>query len=244
MLLDADIELDPGLIVSLRKKMQKDNIQFISLMVRLRMNSFWERLLMPAFVYFFKLLYPFRVSNSKSRFVAAAAGGCILMETKVLSEIGGFQAIKQALIDDCALAREVKSKGFRTWIGLTRSAHSFRAYSSLSTIWKMVERTAFTQLHYSWTLLLFLTALMLTAFCAPVIYVAFWPLSEAYPGLLALGAMVVSYIPTLRFYKIPKWWAITLPFTGFLYLCMTWSSAIMYARGERSYWKGRSYRKL
>ena len=158
LLIDADIELRPGIVGGLRQKLKENHLHFISLMAQLRMASFWERLLMPAFVYFFKMLYPFRLSNSSFTRVAAAAGGCILLETRLIEEIGGFEAIRQELIDDCALARRVKSLGYRTWMGLTHSVHSLRSYENLAGIWNMVTRTAFCQLRYSAMLLGGITA--------------------------------------------------------------------------------------
>ena len=169
LLLDADVELLPGILPALRAKLRQDGRHLVSLLVSLRMDNLWERFLMPAFVYFFKLLYPFRLSNSPAiPFVACAAGGCILLEARVLREIGGFAAIRDALIDDCALAGRVKKHGFRTWIGLTHSARSLRPYPSLQSIWDMVARTAFTQLRYSPALLVLCTVVMLCAFAAPV----------------------------------------------------------------------------
>jgi hopene-associated glycosyltransferase HpnB len=167
LLLDADIELRPGILALLRKKMAEDNLQFISLMADLRMVGFWERLLLPAFVYFFRLLYPFHLANSSSSRVAAAAGGCILMETRLIDEMGGFQALRGELIDDCALAKRVKSLGYRIWIGLTHSARSLRPYDRLGALWNMVARTAYAQLAYSPLLLFFCTAMMIIAFGLP-----------------------------------------------------------------------------
>ena len=137
LLLDADIELKPGIVGSLREHMQQYEVAFISLMAAPMMSNFWEKLLMPAFVYFFKLLYPFYLSNSGKSKVAAAAGGCILMQSRLLDEIGGFAAIKNELIDDCSLAKRIKSKGHKTWIRLTHSACSIRPYGNLgrSGIW-------------------------------------------------------------------------------------------------------------
>ncbi|MFI4923183.1 MAG: glycosyltransferase, partial [Burkholderiales bacterium] len=154
LLMDADIELKPGIVGCLREYMRRHEVAFISLMAAPMMSNFWEKLLMPAFIYFFKLLYPFYLSNSGKSKVAAAAGGCILMQSRLLDEIGGFAAIKDELIDDCSLARRIKSKGHKTWIGLTHSACSIRPYLQLRQIWNMVTRTAFTQLHYSIGLLL------------------------------------------------------------------------------------------
>jgi hypothetical protein len=129
--------------------MTRGGAQLVSLMAEPHLRSFWERLLLPAFVYFFKLLYPFRLANSNARLVAAAAGGCVLLDRCVLEQIGGFGTLRGALIDDCTLARLAKASGFRTWIGLTRAARSQRASADLGSIWDMVARTAFTQLRYS-----------------------------------------------------------------------------------------------
>ncbi|MEE9301758.1 MAG: glycosyltransferase [Alphaproteobacteria bacterium] len=244
LLLDADIELAPGLIATLRAKMKDEDLGLISLMARLRMANFWEALLMPAFVYFFKLLYPFHIANSKSSIVAAAAGGCILIETRALDAIGGFGAVRDAIIDDCALARAVKKKGYRTWIGLSRSVVSLRRYTKLGTIWNMVARSAYTQLRYS-PLLLFICTLALAAGCwLPPVGLA------VFPGPLAkivsagaIAAMVLGYLPTLRYYGLSPAFALAMPVIGSLFLAMTWTSALRYWRGERSQWKGRSYRR-
>lgn len=244
LLIDADIKLQPGILVALEKTMKQNGLRFISLMAEMRMASFWEKLLMPAFVYFFKLIYPFQLSNSSSSRVAAAAGGCILLETRLLREIGGFQALRGELIDDCALARKIKSMGHKTWIGLTHSVQSLRAYNDLSAIWDMVARTAFTQLHYSWFLLILCTIIMVMAFCVPVVGLLFPGAAAKFLAIAGLGAMMLSYLPTLKFYGISKRWALALPLIGMLYLAMTWASAIRYWLGEGSHWKGRVYAKL
>jgi len=241
MLLDADIELKPGLIATLREQMQKHNVSFISLMAVPTMGNFWEKLLLPAFVYFFRLLYPYRLSNSVNRRVAAAAGGCILMQSRLLDEIGGFAAIKDELIDDCSLARRIKSKGHKTWIGLTHSVCSIRPYQQLRQIWNMVTRTAFTQLHYSIGLLLACTVFMVFAFGMPVAGLFFATSAAQYLALAACMAMALSYFPTLKFYGRSVIWVLGLPLIGMLYLAMTWNSALRYFRGERARWKDRSY---
>jgi hopene-associated glycosyltransferase HpnB len=212
-----------------------------SLMAALPMEGFWERLLLPAFVYFFKLIYPFRLANSTSNRVAAAAGGCILLDARALDAIGGFACLRDAIIDDCTLARRVKDAGFRTWIGLTRSVTSHRRYHGLGDIWRMVARTAFTQLRYSWLLLGLCTLLMMVCFLSPVV-ISLVP--EISTRVIALGAwflMWIAYVPTLRFYDLPSPWGLLLPFTGLLFLAMTWDSARRYLRGERSAWRGRHY---
>ena len=154
LLLDADIKLVPGLVKSLKEKQASEDLQFVSLMAELRFGSFWEKLLMPAFIYFFKMIYPFALANKPDSRMAAAAGGCILVKTEVLRRIGGMAAIKDAVIDDCTLARKVKSDGYKTWIGLTHGVLSQRPYVTLAEIWEMVARTAYTQLGYSVILLM------------------------------------------------------------------------------------------
>ncbi len=242
LLLDADIELQPGIIGELRRAMKAKNVAMISLMAVLRMQTFWERLLMPAFVYFFKLLYPFHLSNSLSSKVAAAAGGCILLETRLLEEIGGFSALRGELIDDCALARRVKSLGNKTWMGLSHSVKSLRPYDGLGAIWNTVARTGFTQLHYSSLLLILCTAVMVVSFLVPVIGL-FLPTAMATILCgVALSGMIISYLPTLTFYQMSRWWALAMPLIGTLYLAMTWTSAIRYWLGKGSQWKGRAYK--
>jgi hopene-associated glycosyltransferase HpnB len=241
LLIDADIELRPGIVHGLRRKSKEDDLHFVSLMAQMRMVSFWERLLMPAFVYFFKMLYPFRLSNSRFAGVAAAAGGCILSETRVIEEIGGFKTICSELIDDCALAKRVKSLGYKTWIGLTHSVHSLRSNEDLAGIWNMVARTAFCQLRYSAVYLAGTTAMMVAVFWLPVAGLFFPAASAKILSFCALAAMIVSYLPTLKFYGQSRGWALVLPLVATLYLAMTWSSAIRFWVGTGSRWKGRFY---
>jgi hopene-associated glycosyltransferase HpnB/hopanoid biosynthesis associated membrane protein HpnM len=241
LLMDADIELKPGIVGCLREHMQRHEIAFISLMAVPMMSNFWEKLLMPAFVYFFKLLYPFYLSNSDKSKVAAAAGGCILMQSRLLDEIGGFAAIKDELIDDCSLAKRIKSKGHKKWIGLTHSVCSIRPYQQLRQIWNMVTRTAFTQLRYSIGLLLACTVLMAFAFGMPVAGLFFAASTTQYLALTACMAMALSYFPTLKFYGRSPLWVLSLPLIGMIYLAMTWNSALRYFRGERARWKDRNY---
>jgi hopene-associated glycosyltransferase HpnB len=243
LLLDADIRLEPGIVGVLQRRLEEDSLHLISLTAQARMVSFWERLLMPAFVYFFKMLYPFHLSNSGFTGVAAAAGGCILLETRVIEEIGGFGAIRNELIDDCALAKRVKSLGCKTWIGLTHSVHSLRSYEKLADIWSMVARTGFCQLHYSTILLAGTTAIMLMAFWLPVAGLFFPAAVAKIVSAGALGASILSYLPTLKFYGLPKRWALALPLIGTLFLGMTWSSAFRFWFGEGSTWKGRFYKE-
>lgn len=241
LLLDADIELQAGTLSTLLNKLESDNLDMVSLMAFLRMHSFWELLLMPAFIYFFKLLYPFALANSRSGLVAAAAGGCILIKTSRLNEIGGFAAIKDELIDDCSLAKQVKQAGGRSWIGLSHSAISHRHYDTLQSIWDMVARTAYTQLHYSVGLLFACTLLMILAFVVPLFSIFVMDLPGVLIPLMTYLLMMVSYLPVLSYYGRNPLWACTLPVAGTLYLCMTWSSAMRHWRGTGAIWKNRAY---
>jgi hopene-associated glycosyltransferase HpnB len=241
LLLDADIELLPGTLPALRAKLGAERRQMVSLMAFLRMESFWERLLMPAFIYFFKLLYPFHLSNTGSRLTAAAAGGCILIENRALATAGGFAAIRDALIDDCSLARRIRDGGGSTWTGLTHSARSHRRYENLGVIWDMVARTAYTQLHYSLALLALCTLLMAAAFILPVAALFLHDAAAASLGITSLILMWISYLPTLKYYKMNPAWAVAMPVIATLYLLMTWSSALRHWQGRSAVWKDRVY---
>jgi hopene-associated glycosyltransferase HpnB len=243
LLLDADIELDRGVITALRDRAYRQSVSFISLMATPSMSSGWEKLLMPTFVYFFKVLYPFGQVNIPSTKIAAAAGGCILVETRLLHEIGGFESIKSAVIDDCALARRVKSQRPNIWLGLTHSVRSVRCYQRLEEIWDMVARTAFAQLHYSVGLLILCTLAMLLVYQVPIAMVVSSDGSARYFALASLTTMFLTYIPILRFYNRSWAWALGLPLVAALFLAMTWTSAIRYWRGERTRWKGRIYQR-
>jgi hopene-associated glycosyltransferase HpnB len=241
LLLDADILLSSGTLTALVQKQQSHDLKLVSVMAFLRMSSFWEKLLMPAFIYFFKLLYPFRLSNSPEWPVAAAAGGCVLIQKSVLDSIGGFNAIRHTLIDDCSLAKKIKDQGHQIWIGLTHSAISIRTYNTLGTIWNMVARTAYTQLRNSLILLCFCTLIMSLAFILPLAGLCFTGIIPKIIAFLTLLLMFVSYLPILRYYSLPVYWCLCLPFVGVLFLLMTWTSAIRYYVGDGANWKGRNY---
>ena len=240
LLLDADIALRPGMIRALLARKEESGAALVSVMAALRMEGGWERLLLPAFIFFFRLLYPFHLANGPGRLVAASAGGCVLVETRALAAIGGFGAIRGALIDDCALARALKDAGYRTWIGSSLGAASHRAYPTLGTVWRMVARTAYTQLRYSPALLLLCTLLMALMFWAPVAGLA-GPLAAQ----IAAGRRPRRHgrllLPTVRYYRLAPGWALTMPLIGTLFLAMTWHSALRHWGGRRSEWKGRVY---
>ena len=241
LLLDADIELKSGMLAALRAKLVHEELDLVSIMAQLRMETFWERMLVPAFVYFFKLLYPFRLGNDPRTRVGVAAGGCIFLRCAALRKIGGFEPLRMAIIDDCSLAKRVKDSGGRVWTGLSHSVRSHRPYVQLSDFWKMVARTAFTQLRYSTWLLLATTFLMFFTFWIPLIGLFVLPAPLKAIAAIGLIAMMISYLPTLRYYGRSVFWAPALPIIGGLYLLMTSSSALRCWRGKRSEWKGRVY---
>lgn len=244
LLLDADIRLAPGTMATLVNKLDNEQLAMVSLMASLRMQGFWEKMLMPAFIFFFKLLYPFQLSNAESGHIAAAAGGCILVRRKVLVDAGAFASLRHFLIDDCALARRIKNNGGRIWTGLTHSVQSLRRYDKLQTISAMVTRSAFTQLGHSWLMLLLCTVLMIPAFAFPIVPF-FAPYNwTAMLILVTLAIMFSCYLPVLKYYSLHPLWACTLPVTGLLYLYMTWLSAGQYLLGKGSRWKDRHYSTL
>ena len=245
LLLDADIELAPRTVPALLALARQRDATLVSLMAELNCETFWERLLTPAFVFFFKLLYPFAWSNDARKATAAAAGGCMLVRTDALQQIGGFAAIRGALIDDCTLAAALKRHRPPIWLGMTRSARSLREYAALADFWSMVSRSAFTQLRYSTALLLVATVLMLLTLLAPVAGVAAGVVAGE-PRLLLAGAaawaaLAAAYWPVVSFYRLPAAWAATLPVAAALFLAMTWTSALDFWRGKGATWKTRDY---
>lgn len=244
LLLDADIELGDGILAALRAEIERRDAVLVSIMAELHCASLVERLLAPPFVFFFKLLYPFALANDPGSRVAAAAGGCMLLRTAALRDIGGFAGVRGALIDDCTLAAALKRRG-RIWLGLSRAVRSHRAYGFVD-FWRMVRRSAYTQLRYSPVLLAATTLAMLVFFGVPVAapLAALAGLAPGVAGWLGLAALVgaaLAYLPVVRFYGLPARWAATLPAAAALFLAMTWDSALHYWRGTRATWKNRDY---
>ena len=246
LLTDADIVHDPASIRRLAAKAEEDGLDVVSLMALLRCENFWERFLVPAFIFFFQKLYPFPWVNDPSRPVAAAAGGCMLVRRSALLDAGGVDAIRDRLIDDCALAANIKKRG-PIWLGLTEQVRSLRRYDSLAGIWRMVERTAFEQLGNSPLPLIGAVLGMGTAYLVPALAGAGilgggWMVMAA--GLITwLGLAGAAYAPTLKLYGLSFGWILALPVAALLFTLMTLSSAIRYWRGGGSTWKGRSYGK-
>jgi hopene-associated glycosyltransferase HpnB len=251
LLTDADILHDSDNLKQLATKAEQEHLDLVSLMVLLRCKSVWEKLLIPAFVFFFQKLYPFPWVNQPQHPMAAAAGGCVLVRRDALMAVGGIEVIRKALIDDCALGaairgnRKANGQTGRIWLGLTTSTVSLRAYPSLQSIWEMVARTAFTQLGYSFVLLLLsLVGMMLLYALPPAGLLLGWATGKwaiAIPSGLAWALMTIAYWPTIRLYKLAPLWALTLPFVGILYTLMTLDSAVRHIQGRGGAWKGRVY---
>ena len=236
---DADIVYGPDALKGLVARAQSGGYVLTSLMVKLRCVTLAERIFIPAFVFFFQMLYPFAWANDPRRATAAAAGGCMLVRREVLREAGGMAAIRSALIDDCALAKKLKANG-PIWIGLTERVSSIRAYPALEDIRRMVSRTAYAQLNYS-PLLLAGTVLGLTiTYVAPVLLTAFAGGTARLLGIIAWLAMALAFQPTLRFYRVSMLWGLALPAIAAIYMAFTLDSAYQHARGRGGMWKGRA----
>jgi len=237
---DADIVHAPDTLRRLVSRAEEQKLDITSLMVLLQAKSFAERLLMPAFLYFFLKLYPPRwIANPKSR-TAGAAGGCILLRRTALERIGGLAAIRSEVIDDCALASAVKKTGGAIWMGLTRKSVSLRSYDSFAEIRDLIARTAFTQLGYSGALLIGTLAGMLLTYVSPVVLTfsgqaMVWRLS-----LTAWALMAFTFLTTVRFYGLSPLWAPLLPVAAVFYSYATWLSAVRCWLGRGGQWKGRA----
>jgi hopene-associated glycosyltransferase HpnB len=236
---DADIHHDADAVAAMVARAQTDQFDLVSCMVELRALTLAEKLLVPAFVFFFFMLYPPAWIASPRARTAGAAGGCMLMRPRALAAMGGLATIRAALIDDCALARAAKNSGARIWLGLTRRSHSTRPYGSFGAVGSMISRTAFNQLRHSYLLLgATLAGLCLTYVVPPVL------LLSGKPMPIALGAggwllMSIAYWPIVRFYRLPAPWALTLPAVAVFYAAATAHSAVQYALHRGGQWKGR-----
>jgi len=237
LLTDADIIHEPGNLEGLVRRAESNNLDLVSYMVKLRCESLAERLLIPAFVFFFFKLYPPAWVARPDRRTAAAAGGCMLIRAEVWTRIGGVAAIRDQLIDDCALARAVKSDG-RIWLGPTSTASSVRSYQSWGEIGRMISRTAFTQLQHSTLLLLGACAGMAITYLAPPVLLFFGSWAAAF-GAAACLLLSIAYWPTLRSYRLSPLWALLLPLAAMFYLGATVLSAVHYWQGRGGFWKGR-----
>lgn len=241
LLLDADIRIAPGLLPGLARKLDA-GCALASVCAEPCWDGAAARWLLPAFVYFFKLLYPFALANRSGSRIAAAAGGVILLERSALQDAGGFGAWRGALIDDCTLAVRVKRTGRRCWIGLTHGAQSLHR-ESLGDIVHMIARCAFVQLRESLLLTAATSALLVLVFWVPVAALAAAPNPARAVGLLACLAMLAAYLPTLMYYRRNPLAALLLPLAATVFMLAMWYSAWRGVAGTRSVWKGRRYRR-
>ncbi len=236
---DADIIYDRYAVTRLVSQAQANGLVLNSLMVALRCETFAERAFVPAFIFFFQMLNPFAWVNNRGRAIAAAAGGCMLVRRDALVAAGGIEAIRGALIDDCALARRLKPQG-PIRLSLTQRVHSIRGYATVQDIRRMVARSAYAQLRYSPLLLAATVAGMALVYLAPVLLTLFGHGSAQALGLLAWALMTVAFLPILRFYRLSPLWGPFLPLIAFAYMAFTVDSAYQYARKRGGLWKGRA----
>jgi hopene-associated glycosyltransferase HpnB len=236
---DADITHAPDNLRQLVARAQEGNKVLVSLMARLSCKSLAEHFLIPAFVFFFDMLFPFGAVNNPNNPVAAAAGGCMLARREALERAGGLAAIRHNIIDDCALGRAMKKQG-PIWLGLTDRATSLRPYEHVSDIQHMVTRTAYAQLGYSPLILAGTLLGLAMVYLAPVMTALFaWGISQM-AGWLAWIIMALMYQPMLRFYRLSPLWGVALPLVGIFYAVFTVQSAIQHWSGRGGMWKGRA----
>jgi hopene-associated glycosyltransferase HpnB len=241
LLTDADIVHPPGNVAGLVARARSGGYDLVSYMVRLRCETFAEQALIPAFVFFFFMLYPPTwILNPQNR-SAGAAGGCMLIRRDALERIGGIERIRGEVIDDCALAGAVKTSGGKIWLGLSGNTHSLRAYRTFGEVGRMISRTAFTQLGYSTWLLTGTVAGLVVTYVVPPGLTLFAPAGAARAmGAAAWIVMTACYWPALRYYGLPWFWTPLLPAISLFYLCATVWSAIAYWIGRGGMWKGRA----
>ncbi|MFI9469340.1 glycosyltransferase [Streptomyces sp. NPDC052492] len=245
LLTDADIAHAPDSLRRLVAAARTGGFDIVSQMARLRVESLWERLVVPAFVYFFAQLYPFRRIAGPGSRTAAAAGGCVLLRAEAAERARIPDAVRHAVIDDVAVARAVKRSGGRVWLGLADGVDSVRPYPRLADLWRMVSRSAYAQLRHNPALLAGTVAGLAVVYLVPPVAVAAGAVAGNAPcALLGAAAWLVmagTYVPMLRYYRQPLWLAPLLPVTAFLYLLMTVDSAVQHRRGRGAAWKGRTY---
>jgi hopene-associated glycosyltransferase HpnB len=237
---DADITHDPRHLSTLVTRLATPHTDMVSEMVRLNCTTLAEHALIPAFVYFFQMLYPFARVNDPLSATAAAAGGTVLIRREALARIGGIERIKSALIDDVALAREVKKFG-PIYLGHSGLATSIRPYPAFADVFRMVSRSAFTQLNHSAILLVFTVLGMILVFVVPAYATIFGHGWVFCAGLAAYALAAINFLPTASRYRVSKLWALALPLIALFYLAATVSSALDHWRGSGASWKNRSY---
>jgi hopene-associated glycosyltransferase HpnB len=241
LLTDADIVHPPTSIAGLAARARAGEYDLVSHMVRLRCETAAEQALIPAFVFFFFQLYPPAWIAAPNNSTAGAAGGCILIRRDALGRIGGIERIRSEVIDDCALAREVKRSRGRIWLGLSGDTLSIRSYRTFGEIGRMIARTAFTQLRYSTWILAGAVASLVLTYLVPPTLTLFAPDASARAMAAAAWLLMTGlYLQTVRYYRLPWFWAPLLPAVATFYLAATLWSAISYRTGRGGMWKGRA----
>jgi len=235
---DADIVYEPDVLGRLVSQSLDQGLTLSSLMAKLRCESLPERALIPAFIFFFQMLYPFSWVSDRRRKTAAAAGGCMLVRRDALRAAGGIEAIRGAIIDDCALARVLKKQG-PIRLALSERVASIRPYSTFGEIRRMVVRSAYAQLEYSPLLLAVAVAVLILVYVVPVLATIFGHGAIQIFGLLAWVTMAIVYLPTLGFYRLTPFWGPALPAIALVYTAFTLESAYQSLRGRGGLWKGR-----
>lgn len=239
LLVDADVLHGPETVADLGTIALQGPYDLVSFMVKLHCESFAEKLLIPAFVYFFFMLYPPAWIRNSRHSTAGAAGGCMLVRTETLQSAGGLQSIRGAVIDDCSLARLLKQHGGRLWIGLTNQSQSLRRYDTFSQIERMISRTAFNQLKHSSLLLLGTVVGMVITYLAPLLLLFTRSRLTIFMGAATWAVMTATYSSMVRYYRLNAAWTLTLPMAALFYLGATLHSALNYWAGRGGNWKGR-----
>lgn len=239
LLTDADIVHAPDNIQHLIAHTESGNYDLVSLMVKLHCQSFAERALIPAFVFFFLMLYPPSWIANSRRKVAGAAGGCILIRPDALRKAGGIAAIRHEIIDDCALAARVKRSGGRVWLGLAPDTHSVRPYTSFAAIGRMISRAAFNQLQHSTLLLLVVILGLAITYLAPPALLLSHHVVPVLLGAATWLLMAMCFWPTVKLYGLNPLWTMLLPAIALFYMGATVHSAFKFWTGKGGEWKGR-----
>ena len=243
LFLDSDIILKKDIITQAVDFLCQKKLIMVSLMAKLNCSSSWEKLLIPAFIYFFQKIYPFSKVNDPNNSLAAAAGGFILCRSEIFSKENLYNQIKDKIIDDCNIAKKIKEKG-NIWLGLTENVYSKRCYPNLSEIWKMVSRTAYEQLNFSPFYLCLSVFGMFVIYLIPVLAIFFFEKNQVSLFLLntfTILIVIISFRPTVRFYNLSSFYYFSLPLASLVYIMMTITSAFNFHFRKGNIWKGRKY---
>jgi len=238
LLTDADILHESTSLRQLVGRAERDGLKLVSLMARLKTETLAERALIPAYIFYFQKLYPFAWVSDPGNKMAGAAGGCMLVDRATLNAIGGIAAIRNQLIDDCALGKAIKAKGPIS-LGLADGVASLRGYPRWTDVWMLIARSAFTQLGFSAAMLVVATVMMLATYVLPLALTFFAEGPARLLGAIAFVMMVFAYQPTLRYHRLSALWALALPLVASFYAAATIDSAWRYWSGRGGQWKGR-----